>query len=226
MNRSTLKWIAIVTMTIDHIGVYWIEPGLWNDVFRGIGRIAFVLFAFLIAEGFRKSRNVLRYAFRLTAYAIAIEAALYGYFLFSGVDLMFSFNVFWPLAMGLWLLIALTREHPAWKLLAIPILLFTVFVRYPYHWYGLALILLFGLMDTKRKIAMVFGVIAIQWLFVDTPWTTAPLSMYPSLQQAGLFALIPILLYNGIKGYDSKWFFYLYYPLHLLFIYLVEALFL
>lgn len=223
MKRSTLKWIAIVTMTIDHIGVYWIAPGLWHDLFRGIGRISFVLFAFLLAEGFRKTRNVFRYALRLTAYALVIEAAFLGYYLITGIDQLFSFNVFWPLVMGLWLLIAITREHPAWKLLAIPILLFTVFVRYPYHWYGLALILLFGLIGSKRKIALVFGVFAIQLLFVDTPWFSAPLSMYPTLQQAGLFALIPIVLYNGIKGYDSKWFFYLFYPFHLLVIYLVEA---
>lgn len=223
MNRAMLKWIAIVTMTIDHIGVYWIDPGIWNDVFRSIGRIAFVLFAFLVAEGFRHSRNVMKYAFRLTVYALVVEAAVAGYGLISGVDLLFTFNVFWPLTLGLWLLIALTKEHPAWRLLCIPILLFTVFVRYPYHWYGLALILLFGLLDRKRVIPLIVGVLAIQLIFVDTPWFRAPLSIYPWIQQFGLLALTPILLYNGQKGVDSKWFFYLYYPAHLAVIYLVGS---
>lgn len=225
MNRASLKWIAIATMTIDHIGVYWIEPGLFHDILRGIGRISFVLFAFLVAEGFRHSRNVFKYALRLTAYALVVEGAILGYSLLSGVNLVFTFNVFWPLALGLWLLIALTREHPAWRLLCIPILLFTVFVRYPYHWYGLALILLFGLVERKKWVALGLGAAAIHLIFVDTPWALAPLSIYPPLQQLGMLALPLIFGYNGVKGKDSKWFFYLYYPAHLAVIYALGPLF-
>jgi hypothetical protein len=221
MNRAVLKWIAIITMTIDHIGVYWIDPGIWNDAFRSVGRIAFVLFAFLVAEGFRHSRNVIKYALRLTAYAVVVEAAIIGYGFVSGIDLMFTFNVFWPLTFGLWLLIALTKEHPAWRLLCIPILLFTVFVRYPYHWYGLALILLFGLLDRKKALWLTLGVLAIHLIFIDTPWFDAPLAIYPPIQYFGFLALPLILLYNGQKGKDSKWFFYLYYPAHLAVIYLI-----
>jgi hypothetical protein len=225
MNRAVLKWIAIITMTIDHIGVYWVDPGLFHDVLRGIGRISFVLFAFLVAEGFRHSRNVFKYAFRLSAYALVVEGAILGYSLYSGVNLVFTFNVFWPLAMGLWLLIALTREHPAWRLLCIPILLFTVFVQYPYHWYGLALILLFGLLDRKKTVILVAATLLIHLIFVDTPWSIAPLSIYPPLQQFGMLALPLILLYNGVKGKDSKWFFYLYYPAHLAVIYAIGQFF-
>lgn len=61
-KTNTIKWIGILTMTIDHIG-YFLFPGAL--VFRIIGRIAFPCFLYTIIEGTQRTSNYSRYLFRL-----------------------------------------------------------------------------------------------------------------------------------------------------------------
>jgi hypothetical protein len=226
MNRNVLKWIAIVTMTIDHVGLYLLNAGIWMDVFRSIGRIAFPLFAFLVAEGFRKSHHLKAYFLRLFAYAAVIELALFGYYLVTGTNYLFVFNVFIPLVLGLALLILLSQPKPWIRLLAIPIVVFTVFVRYPYGLYGLGLIMAFGLIPRNQRVAQLATVLLLHVLFVQVPGLTSPVAIYPWLQLFALLAMPIIFLYNGEKGKDNKQFFYLFYPVHLGVILLIKILFL
>ena len=78
LTGSTLKWIAIVTMLIDHTGAAVLEKMLISGkygevsaanplyqtdmVLRGIGRLAFPIFCFLLVEGFLHTKNVWKYA--------------------------------------------------------------------------------------------------------------------------------------------------------------------
>ena len=72
MGLSTfqLKWIAIITMLIDHIGAVLFPYELG---YRIIGRIAFPIFCFLIVEGFSHTRDVRRYMVRLGIFALISE---------------------------------------------------------------------------------------------------------------------------------------------------------
>ena len=80
LSSSTLKIIAMAAMVLDHYSV--IFNGTESTVFRHIGRIAFPIFAFLIAEGAKRSKNKLKYAIRLLAFAFISEVpydwAFYG----------------------------------------------------------------------------------------------------------------------------------------------------
>jgi len=67
VSAFTLKIIALVTMIIDHAGVV-LFPQYF--IFRVIGRVAFPLFVYLIAEGFRHTRNTNKFLIRLFAFAI------------------------------------------------------------------------------------------------------------------------------------------------------------
>jgi len=202
------------------------EAGLWQDIFRSVGRIAFPLFAFMIAEGFRHSRHVKAYFFRLFAYAAVIEVALFGYYLFTGNNYLFMFNVFIPLVLGLALLIVLSQPKPVIQLLAIPIVLFAVFVRFPYGLYGLGMILTFGLIPRHRWLAQFASVLLLHVAFVQVPGLNSPVAIYPWLQLFALLAMPLIWAYNGAKGRDNKMFFYLFYPVHLGVILLIKVLFL
>ena len=51
MNATQLKVIGIVSMTIDHIG-YFLFPQM--TVLRVIGRLAYPIFAYMIAEGWKR----------------------------------------------------------------------------------------------------------------------------------------------------------------------------
>ena len=88
MSGSRMKWIAIITMLIDHIGASLVEYYLWitdwsdksaaayemfsnlDSVLRSIGRLAFPIFIFLLIEGFYHTRNRVRYLLRLAAFCI------------------------------------------------------------------------------------------------------------------------------------------------------------
>lgn len=94
-----LKWIAIITMLIDHVGFFFYDqiPSTLYEFLRGIGRIAMPLFAFSIAFGFLHSKNWLKYFIRLFSFAIISEFAfrkiyaLNGFY-YSGTNILFTFS--------------------------------------------------------------------------------------------------------------------------------------
>lgn len=78
LNSEAVKIIALVTMLIDHIGYIMyghIDTGVYN-VLRGIGRISFPLFAFLIAEGFFYTKDEKKYLLRIMSFAFISEIPL------------------------------------------------------------------------------------------------------------------------------------------------------
>ena len=96
MSGSALKVIAVLSMVTDHCAYYLMEHGtLLYEVMRCFGRIAFPVFAFLIAEGFRHTRNRMKYFLQLLGFAIVSEVPWY---LLNGAD--GTHNVLFTLALG------------------------------------------------------------------------------------------------------------------------------
>lgn len=96
-----LKLIALVTMIIDHVGAVFFP---WTDDFRIIGRIAFPIYAFLIAEGCRHTRDRRRYLTGLGLFALVSEIPFdmaFGDILvgeaFPHVDFLRHTNIFFTL---------------------------------------------------------------------------------------------------------------------------------
>ena len=78
LSGSTLKVIAVLSMVTDHSAYYLMEHGtLLYEVMRCFGRIAFPVFAFLIAEGFRHTRNRMKYFLQLLGFAVVSEVPWY-----------------------------------------------------------------------------------------------------------------------------------------------------
>ena len=87
ITGATLKWIAIITMLIDHIGAAILEPyaemqmmtygtsNLWilDGLLRGIGRLAFPIFIFLMVEGFYYTHDRKKYFFRMVLFSLISE---------------------------------------------------------------------------------------------------------------------------------------------------------
>ena len=61
-NTGFLKIIAVLAMIVDHTAVVFFPGELWMRV---VGRLAFPLFAWSIAVGAQKTRNISKYALRL-----------------------------------------------------------------------------------------------------------------------------------------------------------------
>ena len=113
LSGAVLKWIALVTMLIDHIGLTVVyqaliyDRDLWlNDtmmtlyaVLRSVGRLAFPLFCFLLAEGFRHTSSRGKYLLRLAVFALLSEIP-FDLAVNSRVIEFSSQNVFFTLLLG------------------------------------------------------------------------------------------------------------------------------
>ena len=109
LSGSALKIIAVLSMVTDHCAYYLLDDGsVAYEVMRCFGRIAFPVFAFLVAEGFAHTRNRMRYFLSLLLFAIISEVPWY---LLNGAD--GTHNVMFTLALGVTALAVFERlqEH-------------------------------------------------------------------------------------------------------------------
>lgn len=230
LNGNQLKLIAVVVMLIDHIGYMIgrvVYPTLifetarferWNFIyylFRCIGRTAFPIFCFMIAEGFLHTRDWKKYAVRLGIFGLISEIPydlmVRGKWIYPGGQ-----NVFFTLLIGL-LVIALVRET-AWRfpgiegrigqLMVIALGCQLAFLlKADYTWYGVLLIAIFYWFRSSRILQCILGYLCMAVMAGDLRFQIALLVP---------FALL--YLYNGERGREVKglkWLFYWFYPVHM-----------
>ena len=126
ISSSTLKWIAIISMLIDHfaVAVYSqlenYQMGVYT-LMRGIGRIAFPIYCFLLVEGFCHTHDIMKYIKRCFIFAliseIPFDLAVHG----NVFDLS-SQNVFFTMTLGLCTLYAISyfeKKRPSYVIPAI-----------------------------------------------------------------------------------------------------------
>lgn len=91
LSSFALKAIAIVGMTANHAGYLFAnELPFWAScVLIGLGGLTFPVMAFLLVEGYRRTSNVKRYAFRLGAFALVSQIP-YGLFLDDNINVLFT----------------------------------------------------------------------------------------------------------------------------------------
>ena len=205
LNSFQLKCIAVLTMIIDHTGAV-LFPG--DLVFRYIGRISFPIFCFLLVEGFSHTRDMRKYMLRLGVFAVISEIP---YDLaFRDTVLEFGHqNVFFSLFIGVVMMYAL-EKNAEWPIKVTEVLLamwVAVFLRTDYGFKGILLISIYYFLRRYRWRTHAAGAV----------WNL----LWNQIQRYGVFATVFLVLYNGEKGSSMKYFFYLFYPLHLLVLYAI-----
>ncbi len=204
LDSFQLKCIAIVSMALDHTGAVLYPSQIW---LRCLGRIAFPIFCFLIVEGFFHTHDVRRYMGRLGVFALISEIP---YDLaFRGVPLEYAHqNVFFTLLIGIGMVVLLERNRE-WPVKAVILLLamwLAVLIRSDYNFRGVLLIFVFYIFHESRWLAVTAGGF---WNF-----------LYQGvIQKYGVLSVLPLALYNGERGRKMKYFFYIFYPAHLLLLY-------
>ena len=218
MSRSTLKYIAIIAMTLDHISGYFlpIEAPL-GVTLRIIGRLTAPIMCYFIAEGFLFTSDRIKYGLRLFIFAVISQPAFY----FADTSQPFRLNMLFTLLIGFLMLCAYEKiKNTALKCIAIMLLLTA---SYFCDWGIIApmWILSFHILrNDKKMLFSAFTLISLMHITFNTMACIASeIPWYSQMWQAGVLLCIPLfLLYNGQKGaggFFSKWFFYIYYPLHL-----------
>lgn len=202
LNGYQLKKFAIIIMIIDHIGVIFFPANSW---IRLVGRLAFPIFAFFIAEGMVYTRDAKKYLMRLGIFALISEVP-FDLAFHNSIWYTDGQNVFFTLflgAAGIYLYQKMHNKTVGILLAAFVALLAT----YLYVDYGtLGVLLIIGFYFARNNLTWNLWVLAgINFCF---GW----------IQNYATFAIIPIAMYNGEKGNGKlgKYFFYGFYPIHLL----------
>lgn len=236
-SGTALKYIACVTMLIDHIGASCLEAGILlpaitagaadcggvpvstllaaDRVLRYIGRLAFPIFCFLLVEGFVHTHDVKKYIQRLFLFGFISELPF---------DLAFfripfapdNQNIYWTLALGVLAMAGLKHfEKPdgtaSWKglLCAGGCAVLAFLAGTDYHAIGVIIICALYLTRTDRRRQCIVGAVLFAFEL------TAPL------------AFVFIWFYNGQRGHCSRTMqkvFYWFYPVHLALLALVTNL--
>lgn len=230
MTVFTLKIIAVICMFLDH--VKYAIPITDGKVTEYLGRIAFPIFAFLISEGFIHTHSKPRYMLRMLIFAIIsqIPFHLLAHNLARSkatLNVMFTFEY---ALIGLYILDFFKNYNGFPKLLnyafiiaSLSMILFVVYFVHPdYSWYGVSLVWIFYLFK-KSKILTTFSFIVINILYYLV--RGADLNEYYPLILFSCLPIVFILLYNGEKGKSLKYFFYLFYPVHMLILYAINYFF-
>jgi hypothetical protein len=220
MTGFDLKIFAAVAMLIDHIGAY-LFPDLM--ILRIIGRFSLPVFAWFIAEGCRHTRSIRNYSLRLAIAAVVAEPCVD--FVTTGSFAMdwSSQNIMLTLLFGVLSIWAFQRlGDMAGGAAALLCCSLAQLFNCEYKWYGVVLVLLFYYCNKVSWQAIGYLILSLLWKWdMLIGWITNDQLHYywewPH-QLWGVLAFIPLALYNGKPGVRSKWFFYIFYPAHLLLI--------
>ena len=221
ISQEALKLIACLAMLIDHIG-YVLIP---NDALRIIGRMAFPLYCFLLCQGIQHTKSPVRYVLRFFIILVISEIP-FDILFYNGLTWKMQ-NVMFTLLLGLLMGLCFRRISTLpWKLLCIiPFALVAEYLKTDYGAYGILVIALFLLSQytPRPRLTECLGLLLLCLCKFDTQITVFGLSL--PFQLFALLGMIPIALYNGKKSTSSpfvKWGFYLFYPLHLVVLFLFK----
>ncbi len=222
LSNNQLKILAMVAMFLDHFGKQICPEVL---ILQILGRLAFPIFAYMIAEGCRYTRSRVRYLallFGLGAVCQLVYFVALGD-LYQNILLTFSMSVAIIFSVD-----AFVKKRTALRaLIALGVLAFVIFVCVPlpvmltdrgfdvdYGIFGVLVPVAVYFMPNKpTKLA------AAALLILPIVWGTPPYKWF------SFAALLPLAFYNGKRGkYKLKYLFYIFYPVHLVLIYALSLL--
>ena len=237
MTAFTLKAIALVAMFADHVAVVF--PYHIPIEFRAVGRLAWPIFAYLLAEGFRHTKAPDMFMMRLFAlavvsqipYSMAITWATQQDYMpwTQAISFVSGTNIFYTLFLGgAAITIYKWLEAQGLKLTAytgavFPTAVLAELLSADYGGMGVLFIFCMYAIANKRHRLIALGVFSLSQFFPVMLLLTTPvvdyrftlgtehiLMMAFALSTVGLLAL-----YNGKRGIGMKWLFYAAYPVHL-----------
>ena len=234
ITSNILKLIAVILMLSDHI---WATAMSFGDWMTYIGRMAFPIFAFLIAEGFVHTSNFKKYAIRLLGFAIITEIP-FNLFYSSRFFNPYHQNVLFTLLLGLlaiYVIDNLKKNHTA-KNIGLSVLWLALicigatigFVDYGFL--GMITVVMFYLLRDFpfAWLCQLIAMVLINIVFFEGqvfPVEILGKTIEIPSQGFAVLSLVPIWLYAGKKGRTSKlmqYGFYAFYPVHMLILYLIK----
>lgn len=240
LNSNQLKLIAIIAMTVDHIAWAMFDgypSALLPLVMHIIGRLTCPIMCYFIAEGYHYTRNINKYTFRLFAFAFVSHFA----YIFASNDFVdfksfipFYYgnflnqtSVMWSLAWGL-VMLRIADSKRIKSIYKVLLVILICIITLPSDWSCIAALCIMAIGtnrgDFRKQMSWMIFYVALYSLVYFFAIDKA----YGILQMGVVLSIPVIAMYNGKRGKNPKinkfmkWFFYIFYPLHLFVIGLIN----
>ena len=221
LDTDFLKLVAILSMVVDHAGAVFFPQ---YPVFRWIGRMAFPIFAYCLTVGMLYTHDIKKYLGRLGVFALVSQP--FWILAFNSDDIwgnLFNLNIFFTLLVSLWTVWGFSQKK--WWIFVAGLVI-TAAVNLDYSYTGIILMLIFYLCRQRP----VLGAALYTASYLPALWggyLEDPLALVVGGHPIGfeIFALLSLPLiflrtHTGVK--INKWFFYWFYPAHLLVLFLLQ----
>ena len=231
LNRTQIKYIAITSMLIDHTAAFFITPDkhpaltVLYIIMRTVGRIAAPVMFYFLVEGYIHTSSRMKYIIRLLSFGIfsQVPYSLVRYREMSWDNLNVMFTLFMSFAMMV--IVDKVKNKVLRGIVVSTIIFLTVFSDWGVM--GPFMVWLFYIYheDRKKQLISYISLSLAQILMSIFMMISGALVWYESIWQIGM--ILPVILiypYNGEAGRKNiinKWSFYLFYPLHFVFLWLV-----
>lgn len=235
LSGNALKFIAAAAMICDHVGMM-LFPRL--EILRLIGRLAFPIFAFMISEGAKHTKNRLRYLLTLAGFALIIQTV---YFVYSNnlemsIFVTFTLSVCMIYALDLFKS-ALIGSHLRQKILTGLLFLLSVVivsaidkhVDLDYGFAGCMLPVFASLFVQPRNqhspLFEQLDCIPFRLCAMAAGLLLLGMASVNKTQYYAFLSLPLLFLYSGKRGkLKTKYFFYIFYPAHLVLLEFISML--
>jgi hypothetical protein len=229
LNRDVIKYIAVTAMLLNHIANIFLVPGtLWYEVLVDIGYFTAITMCYFLVEGFRYTHSRKQYALRLFGFGVVSQVPFSMAFAQNGILEFQDFNMMFTLFLCFCILLCIeTIRNRFLRGVLIVLLIFgSLFCDWALLAPVFTLLFRWSGQDQKRlRFSFALSAALFGWLnYTSSVW------LYPTAQcllmacgsMAGIAAsgFVILYLYNGQRAARGKkfsqWFFYLFYPVHLL----------
>lgn len=221
LNRDVIKYFAMLTMLLNHIAHIFLTPGTPLSVaFTNIGYFTAITMCYFMVEGYGFTKSKRKYGIRLLTFALISQVP------FTIVLQTNRLNMLFTLLFCFLILVSMEKiKNPFLKVLAIASLILLCTVC-DWTWKAPLFIILFAkLKDSKRKLAIAYIVSWIIYFLYGLLNAPVWVVFYSSVGIV-VSGVVMLCLYNGKRGQwgqaFSKWFFYLFYPVHLLILWMIQ----
>ncbi len=230
LSANAIKFLAAAFMVFDHVGAIFFPDTLW---LRAVGRLSMPLFAFMISEGCRYTKNKAKHFALLFGLALVCQIVYYFFdngSLYMSILVTFSLSTLCIYALQFFKKRLFDDSKTSEKVLAGALLLLAVVGTFAlnqvltidYGFIGCMLPVFASLFDFRGinapKSLQQLDSLPIRLACFGVGCIIACI-YYISINPVCFYMLLalPILLaYNGEKGkWKTKYFFYVFYPLHL-----------
>lgn len=249
MTQLSLKLLALFSMLMDHLAKAVLSTGVLSDVLgvsgdlhlrtmmMAVGRLAFPIFAWFVAEGCKKTKDPKKYLLRMLIFALLSEIPfrLCFYGRLSSVvtgNVMFTFLfAACSIYVSHWLVEKKIPYEVAVLAPSVASMAVCWFLYTDYNAWGCALVLLLYYMPNEKGRLLITGtwitLFQLVWKGSNNGLSWVSGNDYNLLLQwlVEMLAVLFLAAYNGEKGKNkpwTKWLFYVFYPTHLLILYLIR----